>query len=89
MTTAAECLQLGWPQKRISDYLGFSELSAFSRVFQAYFRISPGRFRESKTSALGDYFGMTDEPHNAHPIINRRGGGAGVYKVFGRVVNPC
>lgn len=55
MDTAAECLRLGWTQKRIADYLGFSELSAFSRAFRQYFRISPGRYlaRES-LSFLGE-----------------------------------
>ncbi len=44
LETAAECLALGWPQKRVAEYLGFSEPSAFARAFRRHFGTAPGAY---------------------------------------------
>ncbi|WP_332835123.1 helix-turn-helix transcriptional regulator [Geminisphaera colitermitum] len=53
LEAAAECLALDWPQKKVAEYLGFSEPSAFARAFTRHFGSPPGVYtrRHAHTAA--------------------------------------
>lgn len=54
LEAAAECLALDWPQKKVAEYLRFSEPSAFARAFTRHFKMSPGAYSRKHAHTSSD-----------------------------------
>ena len=53
MDAARRCLRDGWSQKAVSEFLGFSEPSAFARAFRAACGLPPGAWLARQTKPRG------------------------------------